>query len=166
MHQRIVNFNRPPTVQCDNSECKIWIHKNCASTLTDSVFEDISDMSWQCYWGQCVQGQQSFIYQAYNLNISNSFAPLVSLPCDNSLFMNSVTSPNAVPSFQPQQTSSPIDTKHGRPPYRSDQSNNTSCHSSTNSGEIPVRIVFWANPFMTCWQPQAVAITFAWGLQC
>ena len=140
--QKNVSFNGPPAVQCDNSECKIWIHKHCASTLTDSVFEDIADMSWQCYGCRCVHGQQSFIYQAYNLNISNSFAPLAGLPCDDSVFMNSVTSPNAVPSFHPQQTSSPIDTKRGRPPRRSDQSNNTNSHRSTNSGEIPDRIAF------------------------
>ena len=93
--------------------------------MNQFIFEDIAEMSWQCYGCRCVHGQQSFIYQAYNLNISNSFAPLAGLPCDDSVFMNSVTSPNAVPSFQPQQTSSPINTKRGRPPRRSNQSNNT-----------------------------------------
>ena len=118
--QKNVSFNGPPAVQCDNSDCKIWIHKHCASTLTDSVFDAIGDASWQCYGCRCVHGQQSFIYQAYNLNISNSFAPLAGLPCDDSVFMNSLSSPNAIPSFQPQQTSSPILGQRRRPP-RSDQ---------------------------------------------
>ena len=114
--QENVSFNGPPAVQCDNSECKIWIHKHCASTLTDSVFDAIGDASWQCYGCRCVHGQQSFIYQAYNLNVSNSYAPLAGLPCDDSVFMNSISSPNVIPSFQPQQTSSPILDQSQRPP--------------------------------------------------
>ena len=113
--QKNVSFNGPPAVQCDNSECNIWIHKHCASTLTDSVFDDIGNLSWQCYGCRCVHGQQSFIYQAYNLNISNSYAPLAGLPCDDSVFLNSISSPQAAPVFEPKQTSSPIIEQHQRP---------------------------------------------------
>ena len=67
-------------VECDN--CDVWLHRSCAS-LTSSQYNRIEDESWTCYCCRSIN-PASFVFKAYNLNTSNSFEPLVSIPGDNS----------------------------------------------------------------------------------
>ena len=88
-------------VECEN--CKVWLHKTCAS-LDSTEFNDIENASWNCYCCRSVN-VSSFIYNAYNLNVSNSFSPLAGIPGDDSVFLHDVMSPTDC--FQPGSHSSP-----------------------------------------------------------
>ena len=88
-------------VACDN--CDVWLHKSCAS-LNSAEFNDIENCSWTCYCCRSVN-VESFIYKAFNLNISNSFQPLAGIPGDDSVFLADVASPKN--NFKPRITSSP-----------------------------------------------------------
>ena len=51
--------------------CDVWLHKSCVSL--DSVnYSEIENHTWKCYCCRSVN-VSSFIYKAYNLNVSNSF---------------------------------------------------------------------------------------------
>ena len=83
--------------------CDVWLHKSCAS-LNSADFGDISNHSWQCYCCRSIN-TSSFVFQTYNLNVSNSFDPLAGIPGDDSVFFNNVASPTN--KFDPRVTSSP-----------------------------------------------------------
>ena len=89
-------------VECDN--CDVWLHRSCAS-LTSSQYNRIEDESWTCYCCRSIN-PASFVFKAYNLNTSNSFEPLASIPGDDSVFTSdNVASPTD--SFTPSHFSSP-----------------------------------------------------------
>ena len=62
-------------VACDN--CSIWFHKTCVTISSDSLAR-IANEDWLCYRCQS-RNNSSFLYHAYNLNVSNSFSPLAGL---------------------------------------------------------------------------------------
>ena len=91
-----------PAVECDI--CDVWLHKSCAS-FNDAQLADIVNRSWTCYCCRTVHND-SFVYRAYNLNVSNVFDPLAGIPSDDSVFLSDVVSPTTL--FQPNIASSPI----------------------------------------------------------
>ena len=69
-------------VTCDN--CSVWIHKTCASM--DSVtYDQVENMSGRFYGCRMINVSSS-VYNTYNLNVINSFEPLVGIPGDSSVF--------------------------------------------------------------------------------
>ena len=104
-------------VACDN--CSVWIHKTCASM--DSVtYDQVENMSWRCYGCRSIN-VSSFVYNAYNLNVSNSFAPLAGIPGDDSVFLQDIASPTD--HFEPGFHSSPRSEHQSRP---------STCHTSSS----------------------------------
>ena len=91
-------------VQCD--ECDVWHHKSCIEMPT-CEYDHIENVSWKCY--KCKSTNcSSFLYQAYNLNESNSFDALAGIPGDDSVFAN-IVSPSRFPENPPLASSSPAD---------------------------------------------------------
>ena len=88
-------------VACDN--CSIWVHKSCAS-LDSAIYDQLENLSWKCY---CCRSDNvsSFVYNAYNLNVSNSFAPLAGIADEDGTSIHEVASPTG--SFEPKCHSSP-----------------------------------------------------------
>ena len=88
-------------VCCDN--CDIWYHKSCIS-MNSQEYDRIETTDWNCFACNS-KNCSSFLYHAYNLNVSNSFDPLAGIPGDDSVFLHSVCSPVSV--FEPHAHSSP-----------------------------------------------------------
>ena len=88
-------------VACD--VCDVWVHKSCAS-MDSTTYADIANHEWKCY-GCRSTNVSSFLYHAFNVNVSNSFAPLAGIPGDDSIFLSSVLSPRSI--FEPRVHSSP-----------------------------------------------------------
>ena len=91
--------------------CDVWLHKACAS-MDSTTYANIGDKEWKCYHCESVN-HSSFLYHAFNLNVSNSFAPLAGIPGDDSIFMYSVSSPSSP--FHPRGHSSPAVSEPGIP---------------------------------------------------
>ena len=89
-------------VACE--KCDVWIHKSCAS-MDSATDANMENCDWKCY-GCKSNNCSSFLYHAYNLNVSNSFPPLAGIPGDNSIFLSSVTSPTSP--FDPPTASSTV----------------------------------------------------------
>ena len=89
-------------VACDY--CDVWIHKSCAS-LNSSYFDKLETdyLSWRCYCCRSIN-VLSFIYRAYNISTSNSFAPLATIPGEDYVFLHEVASPTGT--FTPTHFSS------------------------------------------------------------
>ena len=67
-------------------------------------FDGIADVLWKC--GKCQTiNNLSFLYQGYNINVTNSFETLAGIPADDSVFSMSVKSPMSA--FAPAAYSSP-----------------------------------------------------------
>ena len=88
-------------VACDN--CSQWFHKSCVSMSSDSLVR-IANEDWKCYRCQS-RNNSSFLYHAYNLNVSNSFSPLAGLEGDDIDSLPGIRSPTSP--FAPQQHSTP-----------------------------------------------------------
>ena len=91
---------------CD--QCDHWFHKTCVS-MSSNEYKDVGDQSWRCIHCKTVNCS-SFLYNGYNLNVTNSFDILASIPGDDSVFrpetsLKSVSSP-----FAPRAHSSPMRT--------------------------------------------------------
>ena len=93
-------------IACD--QCDHWYHRQCIS-MTSSVYNGIADTSWVC--AKCnTNNCSSFLYNGFNLNVSNSYEALGGIPGDDSVFdalERSVSSP-----FLPPRHSSPAE-PHG-----------------------------------------------------
>ena len=88
-------------VACDN--CSQWFHKSCVSMSSDSLVR-IANEDWVCYRCQS-RNNSSFLYHAYNLNVSNSFSPLAGLEGGDTDLLLNIRSPTS--SFAPVQHSTP-----------------------------------------------------------
>ena len=118
-------------VACDN--CSVWIHKTCASM--DSVtYDQVENLSWRCYGCRSIN-VSSFVYNAYNLNVSNSFAPLAGIPGDDSVFLQDIASPTD--HFEPGFHSSPRSEHQSRPSTCHTSSSYFSSHTSSLSAATP-----------------------------
>ena len=78
-------------VACDN--CSIWFHKTCVTMSSDSLVR-IANEDWLCYRCQS-RNNSSFLYHAYNLNVSNSFSPLAGLEGDDTDLLLNIRSPTS-----------------------------------------------------------------------
>ena len=114
-------------VCCD--QCDIWHHKDCIS-MTSSEYEGIADLSWKCFKCKTINCS-SFVYNGYNLNVTNSFQALARIPGDDSVFSKSIGSVSSP--FAPAVHISPVS---GPFPIGSDTASRTSnlhTHSSHHS---------------------------------
>ena len=109
-------------VQCD--ACNVWHHKSCIEMPT-CEYNDIENNSWSCYKCKSVNCS-SFLYQGYNLNISNSFEMLSGIPGDDSVFSD-LQSPSKFNRALPLARSSPTCSTH----TRKDHSSSVPSHAST-----------------------------------
>lgn len=75
-------------VCCNN--CQVWFHKSCAS-MSSAEFNQIENNTWHCCRCNSVNCS-SFLYQAYNINVSNSYDLLSGIPGDDSVCQHSVES--------------------------------------------------------------------------
>ena len=73
------------------------------------IYDEAENQSWKCY---CCRSSNtaSFVYQAYNLNVSNRFSPLACIPGDDSVFLHDVASSTEL--FQPGLHSTPKTPRH------------------------------------------------------
>lgn len=104
--ERKVNWSHK-AICCDS--CSLWYHKSCIS-MCSSDFDNIGSVSWHCFKCNCPI-QDSFTFHYYNLQTSNSFNPLLSMPSDVDGDCNrscvSAPSPRV-----PVRHSSPFSTNH------------------------------------------------------
>ena len=116
------------TVACD--ACSVWLHISCAS-IGSTSYDQLENMSWKCY---CCGSRNisSFVLNAYNLNISNSFATLAGIPVDDSVFLHEIASPPE--QFAPGFHSSPMSDYHSKTSHAT----STSSRNSHNSSSISV----------------------------
>ena len=115
-------------VCCD--ECQFWYHKTCAS-MTSAEYDHIENVSWKCC--KCnTASSLSFLHQAYNLNVFNSFDALAVIPGDDSVFLQEVASPSLLRTIAPQVHSSPAETP------TSLTHNSNSYKASSRGSSIPV----------------------------
>ena len=92
-------------VACD--QCDVWYHTDCIG-MTTPEYVDVANTSWKCY--KCnTTNCSSFLYNGYNVNVSNSFQVLAGIPGDDSVFENLLNSPD--PTFTPTAHSSPSGTQ-------------------------------------------------------
>ena len=125
-------------VECDN--CDVWLHRSCAS-LSNSQYNRLEDESWTCYCCRSIN-PASFVFKSHNLNTSNSFEPLASIPGDDSVFTSdNVASPTD--NFLPSHFSSPKTLNappHPSPVHYSGvSSTQTSSTSALNLSSSPVK---------------------------
>ena len=90
-------------VQCD--ECDVWHHKSCIEMPT-CEYDHIENVPWKCYKWKSTNCS-SFLYQAYNRNVSNSFDALAGIPGDDSVFAN-IVSPSRFPKNLNSQVLPPV----------------------------------------------------------
>ena len=114
-------------VACDN--CSVWFHKSCVSMSSDSLVR-IANEEWKCYRCQS-RNNSSFLYHAYNLNVSNSFSPLAGLEGDDTDLLLNIRSPTSP--FAPEQHSTP----EAVPPARDASSSSESVNSSHSEQSRP-----------------------------
>ncbi len=72
--------------------------------MNSQEYDKVETTDWNCFACNS-KNCSSFLYHAYNLNVSNSFDPLAGIPGDDSVFLHSVCSPRSV--FEPKTHSSP-----------------------------------------------------------
>lgn len=97
-------------VACD--QCDIWYHADCIG-MNSTEYEDVANISWRCY--KChTSNCSSFIFNGYNVNVSNSFQVLAGIPGDDSVYEHPVKSP--IQTFAPTAHSSPSGTHIIAPP--------------------------------------------------
>ena len=130
--QREVSWSHK-AVACDN--CDVWHHKSCAS-LNSAEFDTIENHSWRCHCCRSVN-LSSFLYKAYNLNVSNSFDPLAGIPGDDSIFLSEIASPTT--KFEPNTASSPKPTPSNK--KSSTESYPSSSRSSLNASHAQSSIL-------------------------
>ena len=116
------------TVCCD--ECQVCYHKTCAS-MTSVEYDHIENVFWKCCKYNTASCS-SFLYQAYNLNVSNSFDVLAGIPGDDSVFLQEVASLSLFQTIPPQAHSSPAETA------TSLTHNSNSFKASSRDSSIPV----------------------------
>ena len=114
-------------VACDN--CCVWVHKTCASMDT-AEYDQLENVSWKCYCCRSVN-VSSFIYNAYNINVSNSFLPLAWFPGDDSVFLNVIASPTE--RFEPGFHCSPMSNQQSSTTSKRSQAHSDRLSSSTPS---------------------------------
>ena len=113
-------------VCCD--QCDLWYHRQCIS-MTSAEYDGIEDVSWQCFKCKTINCS-SFIYNGYNVNTTNSFHALSTIPGDDSVFdtsLKSITSP-----FVPPLFSSPTDPQLAHPKITTTSSKSTAYNSTTS----------------------------------
>ena len=99
------------SIACDTRD--VWLHKTCAS-MDSTTYINIRDKEWKCYRCESVNhSSSSFLYHAFNLIVSNSFAPLAGIPGDHSIFMSSISLPTSP--FHPGCHNSQADIEPGIP---------------------------------------------------
>ena len=118
-------------VCCD--QCDLWYHRWCIS-MTSAEYDGIEDVSWQCFKCKTINCS-SFIYNGYNVNTTNSFHALSTIPGDDSVFdtsLKSITSP-----FVPPLFSSPTDPQLAHPKITTTSSKSTAYNSKTSDPSKP-----------------------------
>ena len=99
--------------------------------MTSAEYDDIANVSWNCC--KCNTAScSSFLYQAYNLNVSNSFDALTGIPGDDSVFLQEIASSSLFRTIPPQAHSSPAETA------TSLTHNSNSYKASSQGSSIPV----------------------------
>ena len=84
---------------------QMLFHTFGCSYFVFSTFQDKDEnLSWKCYCCRSLN-VSSFVYNAYNVNVSNSFAPLAGILDDDGTIPHQVVSPSGV--FEPKLHSSP-----------------------------------------------------------
>ena len=128
--QLVVSWSHK-AVACDN--CSVWVHKSCAS-LDSATYDQLENLSWKCYCCRSVN-VSSFVYNAYNVNVSNSFAPLAGILDDDGAIPHQVVSPSGV--FEPKLHSSTAGPNrlHGN-----ESSTSFPCGSSTCTQSLPTTV--------------------------
>ena len=125
-----VNWSQD-AVCCD--ECDHWYHKTCIS-MSSSQFAGIGDVSWKCF--KCsTPNCSSFLYQHYNVSISNSFASLSNIPGDDTVFNKTPISP-----FAPTLHSSPCQVGNTRAPHSTATASTSSIADCTCSSSATPRL--------------------------
>ena len=80
--------------------------------MSSTEYEGMADVSWKCV--KCSTANcSSFLYNGYNLNITNSFQVLAGIPGDDSVFTESLTSVTSP--FAPPSHSSPTTQRNSKP---------------------------------------------------
>jgi hypothetical protein len=112
--------------------------------MNSTTYANIEDKEWKCYGCQSVNCS-SFLYHAFNLNVSNSFDPLAGIPGDDSIFFTQVPSPSA---FQhPLAQSSPLVSGNDTTRLRSTITSSTSSiptnasYSNTRADNIRIAVI-------------------------
>ena len=124
-----VNWSHQAVV-CDERD--VWIHKSCAS-VDSTTYANMENCYWK--WYGCKSNRcSSFLYHAYNLNVSNSFAPLAGVPGDDSIILSSVTTPTSP--LDPPTSSNPVTSAPTSSRSRNIPSSVSSCRDSDTNGGI------------------------------
>ena len=98
-------------VMCD--ECSIWYHKTSIS-MTSAEYNGIENVSWRCV--KCTTTNCSyFLYQGFNVNVTNSYGVLAGIPGDDSVFYQMLRLP--ISPFDPPVHSSPHSLARSSGPY-------------------------------------------------
>jgi len=95
------------------------------------MYDQMENFSWKCYCCRSVN-VTSFVINAYNLSVSNSFAPLATIPGDDSVYLPDT--PPTAEQFVPCSHSSPVRESQING-VQSDQDSMSTSHSSLLSSK-------------------------------
>ena len=101
------------------SSCLLWwvpslVSQDLCAIMTSAEYDHIENVSWKCC--KCNTAScSSFLYQAFNLNVSNSFDALTGIPGDDSVFVKEVASPSLFRQFPHRPTAVQLKQPHHSP---------------------------------------------------